>query len=186
MTRSGWWGILVMAAALVPASALAQPRLQPFTGVATVHLGTTAGGEAGASASIGGSVAVVESNGWGVEVDVGHGFGDDDRAGRAAVQSYMVNFTGIRPRGRLRPFFVAGAGALRARTCSVDCTRTLSWSDWGYSAGAGAHYLFDNWMAIRADVRYFGTLADHPDPARTNGFGFWRVAAGISVLWGEM
>ena len=175
-------GAAAMLLAASPASA--QVSLAPLTGLASGHLGTTAGADGSDAAfTFGGSVAVVEQSGWGAEIDFGHAAGEGGANRGAHVQSYMVNVTGVWPTGALRPFLVAGLGGLRVRACGVNCEGLVTWLDWGYSAGAGAHYLVNSRVALRGDVRYFSTLDNHPDAARRHRFDFWRVTVGASVLW---
>lgn len=170
---------------LLPGTAGAQLSMKPLTGLGTVHVGVTSGGNVGTSASAGGSVAVVEENGLGAEIDFGFGAGADSQLGPSgSVQSYMVNFIGVRPVGRIRPFVTVGGGALRVNNgCAVDCARTLSWTDWGWNGGAGAFVVMNDWLALRGDVRYLGALANHPDPDRPRGFDYWRVSVGATFVW---
>jgi hypothetical protein len=185
MTRTGRVLLFAWALALLAASpARAQLSLSPLTGVGTIHLGATTGDDIGkTSFTLGGSVAVVEESGWGAEMDFGYADGDYARTGRADVQSYMLNLIGIWPKGSLRPFLVAGLGGLRVHACGADCAEAATWLDWGWNAGGGAHYFVNNYLGLRGDVRYFSALDDHPDPARPDDFGFWRVSAGVSLLW---
>lgn len=178
--------VVVMCAAsfALPGNAAAQLSVRPLTGLATAHVGGTAGGDVGGSPSVGVSVGVVEAGGLGAEIDFGYGAGSESRLGPGAVQSYMVNFHGMWPTGRIRPFGVAGGGAMHVSGCNVGCTRTISWTDWGWNLGGGAYLVMNEWLAFRGDVRYLAQLRDHPDPERPRNFDFWRVSVGATFLWG--
>lgn len=180
----GWFAVVTTVSLTLPSTAAAQLSFRPLTGFATAHLGATAGGDVGASPSAGASVAIVEESGLGAEIDFGYGAGSESRLGPGSVQSYMVNFAGVWPTGQIRPFVVAGGGAMHVRGCNVGCTRTISWTDWGWNAGAGAYYVMNEWLAFRGDVRYLAELGDHPDPERPRNFDFWRVSVGATFVWG--
>ncbi|MDH4066179.1 MAG: porin family protein, partial [Acidobacteriota bacterium] len=172
-------GVLLAAS---PAAAQTGPGL--FSGQATGHVGVATGTNGrGSTVSLGASVSVVDGSGWGAELDFGYADDDNGRTGGLDVQSYMLNVIGIRPKGRVRPFVVAGGGVVRARTCAGECPETRAWTDWGVSAGGGVQYRLTPVAALRADVRYLAAPADHPEPERVGGFGFWRVAVGATFLW---
>jgi hypothetical protein len=167
--------VLLLAA---PRSASAQISLGPIVGAATVHVGTAIGtDDRGSTFSVGGSVAVVESTGWGAEFDVGFANDDDGRSGGLDVQSYMINATGVWPKGSLRPFGTFGVGVLHAHTCESGCASTSEWTDWGLSGGGGVLYFFNETFGLRGDARYFSTVD------RNNNLGFWRIAFGGTFLW---
>jgi hypothetical protein len=165
--------------------AAAQTTRAPFTGIGTLNLGGAGGGDRPAgSFAVGGSIAVDEITGWGAELDFGFVDGAEGGAdARAQVQSYLLNLHYSWPEGRIRPFAIAGMGALRVQRCGVECTAPINFWDWAYSAGAGARYVVNNWLGVGGDVRYFSTLTAHPDPARQGRYGFWRVAGGVSLYW---
>ena len=94
----------------------------------------------------------------------------------------MANLIGSWPKGRLRPFGVVGAGAIRARTCVNGCGSTESSTDWGVNGGGGVQFLFSDALGVRADARYFTALGDRPD-AVGQRLGYWRIAAGVTYLW---
>lgn len=187
MMRRGWMGVVCLLGWLcAPAPAAAQPGLDAISGQATGHIGVASGTDGrGSTLSLGASVAVVDTSGWGAEVDFGYADDDNGRSGGLDVQSYMVNVIGMWPKGRVRPYIVGGGGVLRARTCTPGCAGTLAWTDWGLSAGGGVQYLLNAATAFRGDVRYLTAPGDHPDPARNDGFGFWRVSVGATFLWSE-
>jgi len=167
-----------------PSRAVAQMSLGPISGVLTGHIGTATGGDgAGTTLSAGASVAVVEESGWGVELDAGFANDDSGRTGGLSMQSYILNVLAVWPRGQLRPFVAAGAGALRATRCTTACPNTTTWTDFALSAGGGLQYLFNETWGLRGEVRYISTVSDHPDPPRSSGIGLWRVAVGGTFLW---
>jgi opacity protein-like surface antigen len=184
MTRFAIGVVALVALFLAPHPAAAQWDRGSFTGQATGHIGVASGNDdRGSTLSLGGSVAVIEETGWGAEVDFGFADDDNGRTGGLDVQSYMLNAIGMWPKGRLRPYVTAGGGALRARTCVEACSGTQGWTDWGLSAGGGVQFALHEMFALRGDVRYFTTLADHPDPSRPDGFSYWRFAIGATYLW---
>lgn len=181
---AGLAGLIVVLAAGVPAAA--QTGMPPFSGQVTGHIGVAAGtDDRGSTLSLGASVAMIDEGGWGAEFDFGYADDDNGRTGGIDVQSYVLNLVGMWPKGRIRPFVVVGGGALRARTCTAGCADTIAWTDWALSGGAGVQYRLNGMAALRGDVRYFTAPGDHPDPARPDGFGFWRVAVGATFLWNE-
>jgi len=174
--------VTILAAAVavlaVTRPAAAQISLGPIVGAATAHVGVAAGSDGrGSTASVGGSVAVVEATGWGAEVDAGFANDDNGRTGGLDVQSYMLSVIGVWPKGKLRPFGAFGAGVLRAHTCADGCATTTGWTDWGLSGGGGVFYFFNEVFGLRGDARYFSTV-DRP-----NGVGFWRIAFGATFVW---
>jgi len=167
--------VLLLAAAR---PAAAQISLGPIVGAATAHIGTAIGtDDRGSTLSVGGSMAVVESTGWGAEFDAGFANDDDGRTGGLDVQSYMMSVIGVWPKGKLRPFGTFGAGVLHAHTCENGCANTTTWTDWGLSGGGGAFYFLNETFGVRGDVRYFSTAG------RENGVGFWRITIGATFLW---
>ena len=174
--------VTVIAAAVVllaaPRPAAAQISLGPIVGAATAHIGPAIGtDDRGTSLSVGGSVAVVESTGWGAEFEAGFANNDDGRTGGLDVQSYMFGLIGVWPSGRLRPFGTFSGGVIRAHTCDNGCTTPSSWTDWGLSGGGGAYYFFNELVGLRGEARYFSTVG------RENGVGFWRITVGATILW---
>ena len=79
--------------------AAAQISLGPIVGAATAHIGSAIGtDDRGSTLSVGGSVAAVESTGWGAEFDAGFANNDDGRTGGLDAQSYMLNVIGVWPK----------------------------------------------------------------------------------------
>lgn len=174
---------LVMTGLLLGAAppAAAQISLGPIVGAITGHVGSASGTDGlGTTLSAGVSMGVVESTGWGAEFDAAFAAGDGKDGGLEA-QTYMLNVLGMWPKGKLRPFGVLGAGALRATTCVDGCTGAATWTDWGMSAGGGAFYFLNETVGLRGDVRFLSTIGNHPDPARS--VQFWRVAFGATFVW---
>jgi opacity protein-like surface antigen len=184
MMSIGRLGLVMGLVMLVAGEARAQLSMRPLNGAATVHVGTTVGDDvSGARFTLGGSVSVVESTGWGAEFDFGFVNGDDNgTADRANLQTFTLNLIGIWPTGRFRPFFIAGAGGMRLDGCTVGCTES-KWTDWALTTGGGVQYLVNPMMALRGDVRFFTGLQDHSDPTKPDDFDFWRISAGVALLW---
>lgn len=175
--------LMTVALLLTPAAARAQLSMGAFRGLATGHIGTSIGNDdAGEALSLGASVAVLEDTGWGAEFDFGYADSGDEPGEGLEAQSYMLNAIIVRPKGRLRPFGVAGAGVIHARTCVAACPGATTWTDFGLNGGGGVQFLFSDLFGLRGDVRYFTALGDHPDPARQN-LSFWRIAFGATFVW---
>jgi hypothetical protein len=49
--------------------------------------------------------------------------------------------------------------------------------------GGGAFAELNDSFAVRGDVRYFFSSADHPDLRRPDNINFWRVSFGATFLW---
>jgi hypothetical protein len=155
-----------------------------FNGFLTGHLGAISGGDiSSARATLGASVAVHDTTGWGAEIDFGHTA--DAVADRQIldVTSYMVNATWMRPKGRVRPFGVAGAGILQVNGCDSPCPVPARTHDLGVNAGAGAFVMFNDVAALRADARYVFSSADHVELRRPDNFNYWRISLGATFTW---
>jgi opacity protein-like surface antigen len=174
-----WTIAAVLVAARVEAQAL-------YTGILTPHIGVAAGGDVrGGAITPGLSMAVIDLNGFGAEVDLAHSRGvDGDRFSESAITSLMVNFFGMWVRSPVRPFVVAGAGLLRVRAATTGVVFT-SRTDLAFNLGAGAAYALNEIVGVRGDVRYFRYFQRHPDlPLLDNGFfDFWRTSAGVTLSW---
>ena len=184
MKRMLLWTFAI--AALV-ASGVGEARAQSmggFKSYLTGHLGAIAGGDVDkARATVGASVSVHEENGWGAEIDLGHSA--DAVSGRQVldVTSYMVNAVWIKPDGQVRPYGLLGAGVLQVNGCDSPCNRDARTFNFGVNAGAGAMYLLNEYAALRGDVRYLSSSADHPELGRPGNFGYWRVSFGATFMW---
>jgi hypothetical protein len=176
-------GALVAIVVTAP-DARAQMTMGSFRGYLTGHVGAITGGEASEERlAIGASVAVQEQTGWGAEIDFGHSSDVAVGAQFLDVTSYFVNASWVKPDGLIRPYGVAGAGVLQVNGCGTACTRASRTYDFGVSAGGGAFVLVHEVAALRADVRYFFSSADHPDLRRPDGLGFWRLSIGATFIW---
>jgi opacity protein-like surface antigen len=181
--RTSVCALVAVALLLTPAAAQAQLTMGAFRGLATGHIGSSLGnGDAGEALSVGGSVAVIEEFGWGAEFDFGYADSGDAPGEGLDAQSYMLNAILVRPKGRLRPFGVAGVGVIHAQTCVAACPGATTWTDFGFNGGGGLQFLFSDVFGLRGDVRYFTALGDHPDPSRQN-LSYWRIAFGATFLW---
>jgi opacity protein-like surface antigen len=166
---------------------IVQAQSTLLTGIATAHIGAATGGdvrEKGVTPGL--SVAVIESNGLGAEIDLGHARQfNDDVFGESGITSLMVNAIGVWPRWRVQPFIAAGAGLLRVRTSAPGGAVLVNRTDWGFDAGVGAVYALSDALGVRGDVRYFRYFQRHEDlPLLDNGFfDFWRASLGITFSW---
>ena len=127
-------------------------------------------------------MAVLEQSGWGAELDFGYADSGDESGEGLDAQSYMVNVIGVWPKGKLRPFGVAGAGGFARAPAWPAAPASAKWTDFGFTGGGGVQYLFSDLFGVRADARYFTALGDHPDPVRQN-LSYWRIAVGATFLW---
>jgi opacity protein-like surface antigen len=176
---------LIVASTLTSAVAHAQPAL--YTGMLTAHVGASSGGDIrNRGVTPGASLAVIDSNGIGAELDLGHSRRvDADRFAESAITSLMVNAMGMWTRPIVRPFVVAGAGLLRVRAETPASGLVISRTDWAFNAGAGALYTVNEFVGVRGDVRYFRYFQRHPDlPLLDNGFfDYWRTSVGVTLSW---
>lgn len=183
MTPSRRIGV-VMAAALVLLAAresTAQTMsMGSFHGYFTGFIGETTGGSVDDSRmTAGGSVSVQETTGWGAEFDFGRTTDTVVNGRELDLTTYMFNMTYVRPFRKIRPFAAVGGGVHQ-----VDDGHLLAKTyDLGISAGGGAFLLANDMFGIRADARYFFNLGEHPELARPDRFGHWRVSIGVSYLW---
>ncbi len=162
----------------------AQLSMGAFRGYLTGQAGLATGGDlSNPIFTPGVAVSVQEDNGWGAEFDFG--YSSEAESGRQLldIATYMFNGNWIQPRGSLRPFVSAGVGIMQVDGCDAPCGRPAKTYDLGANAGAGALFALTDAVGLRGDVRYFRTLADHPDLRRANDLGFWRVSLGVTLLW---
>jgi hypothetical protein len=177
----------VMAVALVlAASATAQGQsraMGSFGGYFTPYLGVVTGGEVTEPRlTFGASVAVQEQSGWGAELDVAHAGDVESGALALNATTYMINASWVKPEGTIRPFAVAGAGIVQLEGCG-SCNRASTTYDLGWTAGGGLFALINEYVAVRGDARYYFASADHFDLQRPDNFSFWRVSAGVTLMW---
>ncbi|MBY0495337.1 MAG: porin family protein [Cyanobacteria bacterium] len=155
-----------------------------YTGFLTGHLGAVTGGDVSdARGTLGASVSVHDLSGWGAEIDFGRTA--DARSGRQIldVTSYMVNAVWVRPDGFIRPFGSGGAGILQVNGCDSPCGVRARTYDFGISAGGGAYVALSDIAALRGDLRYFWSSADHVDLRRPDNFNYWRLSVGVTYMW---
>lgn len=174
-------GVLI-AASVAPAAA--QSSMGAFRGYFTGQAGWTMGADVSDPVFTPGlAVSVQEANGWGAEFDFGYSAEATSGPQVLDLATYMVNGNWIQPTGRVRPFVSAGAGVVQADGCDAPCGRPAKTYDLGLNVGGGAFYTVTDMIAVRGDVRYFRTLADHPDLGRVSKLSFWRVSLGVTLLW---
>ena len=182
MTRMLWLTILLLGTAAIDADA--QVGAGSFTGFLTGHAGAVNGGDLSeARATLGVSVAVHEETGWGAEIDFGHTSDVLSGIQILDVTSYMVNAAWVRPKGLLRPFGLGGVGLLQVNGCDAPCNIAARTFDFGLSAGGGTYLALNDVAALRADLRYFWSSANHPDLNRPDNFNYWRFSFGASFMW---
>ena len=175
---------LGIVAALTATAAEAQSFT--FTGLFTGHIGVAAGKDVRDPSVVPGiSLAVIDSDGYGAEIDIAHTNDFDDRfGGDSSITSGMLSFTYVYPALVLRPYLVAGAGVIGVRI-APDELPTVSRTEPGWTAGGGAVYLVDEMLGVRGDVRYFRHFNHHADlPLTGNGvLDFWRASIGVTLAW---
>lgn len=181
-----WVGVVVLCLVVVASAerAEAQSAMDSFHGYLTGQAAWGAGGDITSPVFMPGfSVAVQESNGWGAEFDFGYGADADAGLQELDVASYMFSASWIQRTGRVRPLVVAGAGVMQIDGCNAPCTVAAKTYDLGFNAGGGAVVMLNDMFAVRGDVRYFKSFAEHPDLHRPDGFGYLRYSVGLTVLW---
>lgn len=177
--------VLVLIVLLSASPAAAQSRaMGSFQGLFTPHLGVAAGGDVtGPRLTFGASVAVHEQDGWGAELDFGRATDTDAGALVLDLTTYMVNAAWMRPTGSIRPFGIGGLGVMQVTGCTTPCTRASTTYDLGLTAGAGVMARINDWVGVRGDARFFFASADHFDLGRPDNLNFWRVSAGMTLMW---
>lgn len=177
--------VFLLIVLLSAANAHAQSRsMGTFLGSFTPHLGVTTGGDVtGARLTFGASVAVHEQDGWGAELDFGRA--SDTEAGPLVLDltTYTVNASWVRPTGSIRPFGLGGFGVMQVTGCTAPCTRASTTYDLGLTAGGGVLAVINDWIGVRGDARFFFASADHFDLGRPDNLNFWRVSAGVTLMW---
>jgi hypothetical protein len=177
--------VLVVLAISGPTAAAAQTS--EVTGHITGHLGVGHGGDIqSAGLTVGGTLAVLEADGWGAEVELGHTtrFANElfDESG---ITTAMVNALGMWPHPTVRPFGAGGVGVIRVRASGFGDEPSLTRTDWGLNLGGGVLVMLNDAVGIRGDVRYFRYFQRHDDLPLTNGgfFDFWRSSVGVTWTW---
>jgi hypothetical protein len=158
-----------------------------FTGLITGHVGVSATNDVrDASATPGASMAVLDNNGIGVEVDLAHlGDFDNSRFAESGITSAMQNFIATGQQVTWRPFVIVGAGVMRVSGTSIEGLPSISRTEGGWTAGGGVLYLFNEALGIRGDVRYFRHFSRHDDvPLADDGaLNLWRTSVGVTRSW---
>jgi hypothetical protein len=181
-----WVSAIGLSAVLVfgATGAEAQSAMESFHGFLTGQAAWGAGGDVSSPVFMPGfSVAVQESNGWGAEFDFGYGADTDAGKQELDVASYMFSASWIQRRGRVRPLAVAGIGIMQIDGCNTPCSVPAKTYELGVNAGGGLVFLLSDMWALRGDVRYFTSFAEHPDLQRPDGFGYFRYSVGLTFLW---
>jgi opacity protein-like surface antigen len=178
---------LALAAAVLSCAAVAEAQQSIFTGSITAHVGAAHGGDIrGRAWTAGASMAVIEDNGIGVELDAAHMGGFDELVfAESSVTTFMLNVIGSYPHPSIQPFVNAGVGVMRTRAAVVGGQTAASRTDLAFTAGGGLQYMFNELLGVRGDVRYFRYFERHNDfPTLNSGFfDFWRSSVGVTVAW---
>lgn len=176
--------VLIVIGVLTAAAADAQ---NPVTGMVSGHIGMAHGGDtekAGVTPAV--SVAVVESSGWGAEIDLSHVWRfASDAFEESGITAAMVNVLFARPAPVMRPYGSGGVGLLRVRASFTDEQSVVNRTDWGLNAGGGLLVMLNDGVGFRGEVRYFRYFERHDELALTsNGFfDFWRTSVGVTWTW---
>lgn len=157
-----------------------------YTGQFTGHLGGVFSGDVRDGTLAGGaSIAVLDAEGLGAELDLAHSGDYDGRFADSSLTSLMVNLMGVLPAPRIRPFAVVGVGLIRIRAEGSATAPDASRTDFGFNAGGGLSYVVNDAVALRGDVRYLRFLRNHPDidPIAAGRFDYWRASVGATYSW---
>jgi hypothetical protein len=177
---------LILAVVGVLCASAVEAQQSSFIGVASLNLGATTGGDVNQRVlSPSGSLAVVESSGLGVELDLGHTLNfAGDRFAESGLTTVMLNVIGLWPHQVVRPFASVGVGLLRGRVSLFEGQPIFSRSEAGANVGGGLVLIFDDVVGLRGDVRYFRYFQRQTDVPIANGFGgFWRTSVGVVFSW---
>jgi hypothetical protein len=191
-------GLAVAAVLIARPAAAAEKQIRPFIGAAlggdTTFLDLE--GAAGKPHVVVGANAVVLGDVLGVEVDLGHSPGFFQAGSTHLVlQSSVTTLTGSivvsLPRRlteyTLRPYLVAGGGALRARIDDyfgvLQVADVLAVADFG----GGVTGFVTNRIGLCWDVRHFGTiggkLGDRGVSFGAEQLSFWRASMGLAIRY---
>jgi opacity protein-like surface antigen len=178
---------LLLVVTILGIASRAEAQLAPFTGMLTGHLGASHAGDVrDATVTGGASLAVVDENGLGAELDIAH-FGDfdDELFADSSVTNFMLNFVAIYPNDRLRPFLAVGVGGVRLSAAPATGQPSSSHTEGAWDAGGGLLFMANEIFGVRADVRYFRLFTRIEDLAlRDDGFfDFWRTSVGVTFTW---
>jgi hypothetical protein len=162
-------------------AASAETILTPFAGVAFGGATERSRGTYGGSLAFLGRVA-----GFEVEFAITpHFFGDasSDLFTKNDVATLMGSFLVAAPGQSVRVYAAAGAGLLKTRLEDADQLFDVSSNDFGINVGGGLIVHLGHTLGLRADVRYFRSLADLHDGGLDLDLGtvdYWRAVGGIS------
>lgn len=187
--------LVFVLAGFYPSTASADWFLTPFYGVT---FGTSTSlldldGATGQTKQVfGGSVSLISSGLFGVEADVGYHpgfFSRGDREGVVASSKLWTlsgNVVIAAPLGwtreSLRPYFVGGAGLMRASVNDILDVVQID-NMLAIDVGGGVIGFFNDRTGVRFELRYFTTV-NGPDPTVTASFGTarlsqWRATVGL-------
>ena len=176
-----------MALAAVCAASSAQAQSFNFTGLITGHIGLAGTNDVrDQSVTPGASMAVLDDNGVGAELDVAHlGDFDDTVFAESGITSAMLNLMVMSQNETLRPFAVAGVGVMRVSGTVFEGLPSVGRTEGGWTAGGGALFMVNEVLGIRGDARYFRHFSRHDDiPLAGDGvLDFWRISVGVTLAW---
>jgi opacity protein-like surface antigen len=161
----------------------------PYTGWITGHFGAAAGGDVRDwTATPGASLAVTENgSGLGAELDLSHaGDFDSESFADSSITTAMLSLVAFLPvqQDRLRPYITVGAGILRVRVAFSPGESSTGNTEPAWSAGGGIHYMLNEAIGVRGDVRYFRHFSSQDIPLGDNGvLDFVRTSIGFTYSW---
>jgi len=177
----------LMAVVSSPTLAHADGYISPFLGV---NFGSSSGN---GRMNVGADVGWMSAGILGLEGDFGYApsfFGNAGTFGSNAVMDVMGNVVLAAPIGAkrgvsVRPYITAGVGVLRSTIDGTAGGSSISNSEAGLNAGAGATGFLSSHLGLRGDVRYFRNLTDNSSANNANvdfgAFHFWRASFGIVI-----
>ena len=178
---------MVIALVLVCAASRCEAQSFNFTGVLTGHLGVSATNDVrDRTLTPGVSMAVLDDNGIGAELDIAHvNDFDSTRFADSSVTSAMFNFIAMSQSLTMRPFVVVGAGVMNVRVRVFDGDPSVGRTEPGWTAGGGVLYMLNEILGIRGEARYFRHFSQHADvPLTGDGvLDFWRTSVGVTLAW---
>jgi hypothetical protein len=176
-----------MALAVVCAAGSAQAQSFNFTGLVTGHVGVSGANDVrDPSATPGASMAVLDDNGVGLEIDVAHLSDFDDTVFTdSGITSAMLNLMVMSQDETLRPFVIAGVGLMRVSGTVFEGLPSVGRTEGGWTAGGGALVMVNEVLGIRGDARYFRHFSRHDDIplAGNSALDFWRMSVGVTFAW---
>ena len=144
---------------------------------------------------IGGSVAVLGGGILGAEGDIAYVPGFFERGEREIVVpgSYITSLTGTVmltlpisvTRESLRPYVVAGGGALRAEARDITSTFPIRSTMPAVTFGGGAIGFLSNTVGVRFDLRYLRSLGEGDDMVAGEGprVHLWRGSISLVLRY---